>query len=214
MPLSAEDRLVLIRIKIERARKHLQGLAEDLLAVEKHTIVEKESGSFKTVPMLPWGVIAATGDIVHNLRSALDHLAWQLVCVGTPGMEPTRQVGFPIAIDADTYNTEKTAKVNGMSEDAKEKIDRLQPYKGGDDNLWRIHELDNIDKHRTLLTVAYDVTLAADWIGAFRGYRIVTEAPNFGGDFDRQVGQNLLSSLRDLVNHVDQLVRGFKALLE
>jgi hypothetical protein len=32
-------------------------------------------------------------------------------------------------------------------------IDSLNPYKGGDDVLWRIHTLNNRDKHRLLVTV-------------------------------------------------------------
>lgn len=31
-------------------------------------------------------------------------------------------------------------------------LDSLKPYKGGADALWRLHELNKIDKHRLLLT--------------------------------------------------------------
>src|SRR5438132_5583994 len=32
-------------------------------------------------------------------------------------------------------------------------IDALRPYKGGNDVLWQLHELNNVDKHRLILTV-------------------------------------------------------------
>jgi hypothetical protein len=46
-----------------------------------------------TKPTGEIGVIA--GDAVHNLRSALDHLAWQLALLNTAKPHPRTQ--FPIA---------------------------------------------------------------------------------------------------------------------
>jgi hypothetical protein len=39
-----------------------------------------------------------------------------------------------------------------MRQDAQNAIHAIKPYKGGNDTLWRIHELNRIDKHRLLLT--------------------------------------------------------------
>jgi len=44
--------------------------------------------------VLPFDALAAAGDIVHNLRSALDHLAFQLVLAG--GHTPTTETAFPV----------------------------------------------------------------------------------------------------------------------
>jgi hypothetical protein len=38
-----------------------------------------------------------------------------------------------------------------MTKSAIDKIDSLTPYKGGNEVLWQINELNNIDKHRILL---------------------------------------------------------------
>jgi hypothetical protein len=38
-----------------------------------------------------------------------------------------------------------------MTKAAIDKIESLTPYKGGNDLLWQINELNNIDKHRILL---------------------------------------------------------------
>jgi hypothetical protein len=243
MPLTADDRLILVRIKIERAKKHLSDLAIELLAAGYVTVgaVEGDLDAFKnrfstreeliTLPRIPIEVFAISGDIVHNLRSALDHLAYQLVWANT-GNEPTsRLIEFPIAKDFATYKSEKTRKVNGMRPEAIEAIDRLKPYKGGNDFLWRIHELDNIDKHRTLFTVARDYTFFADW---FPGdYWFKADTPHFAGVFPEQVEQDmqleidkaiseskvtdsnaLLPSLHQLVDAIENLVLSFKPLLE
>src|SRR5271168_2992434 len=155
--LDADDRIILIRVKIERAKKHLQNLEAELIGFGKKefqavtTDTESHIRQLGKHRVLPFDALSGAGDIIHNLRSALDHLACQLVWVGS-GEEPSRRVYFPIAKDATTYEGEKARKVEGMCPKAIKAIDALKPYKGGNDALWRIHELDNIDKHRTLFT--------------------------------------------------------------
>lgn len=235
MPLTAEDRTVLIRVKIERARKHLRELAANLLVAGnvRMTVVgptvELQTGKptqgFVTLPRLPFDAIATAGDIVHNLRSALDHLTYQLVIVGS-GTEPGRGVEFPIAKDVTTYEAEKPRKVKGMRRVAIDAIDNLRPYRGGNDSLWRIHALDNIDKHRTLFSVAHDYLFYGDWFDG--DYWFKTDTPHFAGVFDREVEKDvqieidkavgskiaLLPSLHRLVDCADEVVTQFKRLLE
>jgi hypothetical protein len=40
-----------------------------------------------------------------------------------------------------------------MRQEAIDAIDATKPYAGGNDALWRIHKLNNVDKHRLLITV-------------------------------------------------------------
>src|SRR5260370_21429469 len=174
MPLQAIARLILLRVKVERAKKHLIDLEGEIAAHRGKylsVVIGPGSKGFAqmsenpvALPVLPWSAVASAGDVVHNLRSALDHLAHQLVLVGTPGKEQTRRIEFPSARDLATYENTKGAKVVGMRQEAIEAIDALQPYKGGNDGLWRIHELDNIDKHRGLFTVERDCIFTAEWM--------------------------------------------------
>ena len=60
------------------------------------------------------------------------------------------------AKDFAAYESGKDRRVEEMQQEAIEAIDRLKPYQVGNDLLWRIHELDNIAKHRTLFSVAHD----------------------------------------------------------
>jgi hypothetical protein len=42
-----------------------------------------------------------------------------------------------------------------MRKDAIDAIDAIKPYKGGNDTLWLLNKLNNIDKHRLLIAVGY-----------------------------------------------------------
>jgi hypothetical protein len=103
---------------------------------------------------VPKRIAILSGDVLQNCRTTLDYLANQLFIVGSPGMPLRTQTSFPIAEDAPTYETKKVRKVKGMREDAVKYIDSLEPYKGGNSHLWILNRLNNIDKHRLLLTAA------------------------------------------------------------
>ena len=203
MALTADDRLIRIKVKIERAKKCLRDLEAELSRFgNQHfypvlTKTDPQLGEITEGPskrrILPFEALAIAGDVVHNLRSALDHLANQLVWVGSDS-EPSRRVAFPISEDAAAYERDKTRKVEGMCPKTIKAIDALKPYKGGKgDALWRLHELDNIDKHRTLFTYAHDCFLVADWLKEFSDspYLLKASNPDFIGVFDRDVEQQM-----------------------
>ncbi len=106
-------------------------------------------------PPLRWGILV--GDVVHNLRSALDHLAWQLVLVN--GGEPTWRTQFPIYTDEAAYRRAQggQARIAGMSDEDRELIEELQPFRQPEDqekphHLALLRELANVDKHRVVHT--------------------------------------------------------------
>jgi hypothetical protein len=248
--LDAEDRLILIQVKVKRAEKHLRDLAAEILALNHTTILTTDpntgvaphhvallhSHKFQRVPTLSFDTVTIAGDVIHNLRSALDYLAQQLVAVGmecapviplTP--EELRRIEFPVAETFEKYQAEKARKVKRMLPEALQAIDALKPYKAGNDALWRIHELDNIDKHRTLFTLGHDFLFTADWLPG--AYLLKAENPLFAG-VEAQVEQDiqleiekavsrpqvtnanaLLPSLHQLVDFVNNLVISFKPML-
>ena len=94
------------------------------------------------------------GDAIQNLMSALDHLAYQLVCSDTADNPPNPNwIYFPIADDSTKYEAKKRGKIEGAAPETFEAIDSLKPYKGGNDLLWALYRLNNIEKHRLLITV-------------------------------------------------------------
>ncbi len=118
-------------------------------------------------------IAAVTGDIVHNLRSALDHVAWQLVVLDNG--QPTRETAFPLHDSATNERGNPrvlTIKPGIRDAGIMAAVEAMQPYAearhGHDprtDALGIVGRLDNIDKHRLLLTVvhALDRDMPAYW---------------------------------------------------
>ena len=160
------DRIEGIKLKIGRAKEHIRDLesvvvpffdgypytyAADLLPQISHYSVR-----LTTVEPLPPCIPVIVGDAIHNLRTVLDHLAWQLVEAG--GGTPNGRTAFPIvAADAKAAQRYRSAVGQGeivkMRPGAFKLLEAIQPYNGGDKALVEIHELDIWDKHRLILAV-------------------------------------------------------------
>jgi hypothetical protein len=160
--MTSDERLAFIHIKIERAKKHIRELDAEIrsfLAAKPYRIGTKRNPQTRqliyyiaSVRETPATMAAITGDVLQNLRSSLDHLAYQLILVGS-GTTPSARIYFPIADDATKYKVGRAKRVRGMRPSAIKAIDGIKPYKGGNDTLWRLHKLNNVDKHRMLITV-------------------------------------------------------------
>ncbi len=95
------------------------------------------------------------GEIAYNLRSALDHIVWQLVSGNR--MKPNHQNAFPIFLEKDEYLEAVKSKLRGVSPRHRELIDRVQPYRSNNGvgaDLWMLHSVCNIDKHRHINVVS------------------------------------------------------------
>jgi hypothetical protein len=160
--VTADERLALIRAKTDRAKKHITDLVAELRAfrdVKPLAIGTKRNPQTRqliyyvtSIQETPPSIPGILGDILQNLRSALDHLAYQLVLVGTGSAATDAHVYFPIADDIARYeNAKRSGQLKGMRPAAVSAIDAVRPYKGGNDTLWRLHRLNNIDKHRVVI---------------------------------------------------------------
>jgi hypothetical protein len=106
------------------------------------------------------------GDILHNLRSALDHLAWQLVLNGSdPKPEHPTRVQFPIYSVGRSKSKKKLTFTNrvkwhlpGVGAPQRAFVDRYQPYHRGQDTLALLARLSNTDKHRMLNPIRRNTT--------------------------------------------------------
>lgn len=121
------------------------GIAKDYLASGK-TLYE-----ITDVAEIPISVPLLIGDALQNLRSSLDYLACELTLAADP-TNNISQTAFPIFETAEDYASSSPRKVAGMREDVIRKIATFKPYKGGNDTLWKLHTLNNRDKHRLLIT--------------------------------------------------------------
>jgi hypothetical protein len=151
------------RLKVKWAEKHIDELHFGLkaFAVTEPYIVSSKIDPNTHEPIyyiskigaIPPEINLVTADILQNLRTALDHMACALI-VSNRGTI-TKQSGFPIFDDGLTsqYQSFLDRKVNGMRQEAIDDIAALKPYKGGNDILWRLNRLNNLDKHRLVFTV-------------------------------------------------------------
>ncbi len=150
------------KLKLNRAKHHLRDLEAarkrffdsnpyDLGENENHETGQRELVVKRAAPV-PDSLTLISGDVIHNLRSALDHLIWQLVIAND--RKPNDTTAFPIWRSEAKYKSGRPGYAKGISKAALEILDGLKPYEGGNDALWRLHKLDIIDKHRLLLTVA------------------------------------------------------------
>lgn len=155
------------RLKLKRANKHigdLESLIADFGNSDKHRIVRKKtySGGEQVVlesmgpPPIEINLIA--GDAVHNLRAALDHAMVALVM----HLDSTAKIGeikFPMP---DSFKSLETALQDAVvskafstpigNKIARVLLDEVKFYGGLDHPIRFINKLDNIDKHRLLIT--------------------------------------------------------------
>jgi hypothetical protein len=131
-------------------------------------VVRQQVGLYHLVcrdtPILPsdeWATLI--GDCVHNLRSALDYLAWELAGSNLDD----RQIMFPICDTPEQWERFCKSRGTNLRPTILEKLKELQPFtqdpNGGIAVLSVIRDLDNRDKHQ-LLTV----TAAAQSVGGIR----------------------------------------------
>jgi hypothetical protein len=135
-----------IDARLERAKENIITLTGEMNAI-------LESGGEGVLPPR-LGVLA--GESIYLVRSALDQLAWQLVIAagGTPG----RHTAFPIFGSDPVCSEESLARYNqcveGMSEAAKDRIKRMQPYhrygRLNENVLWILDDMSSTDQRQGL----------------------------------------------------------------
>lgn len=101
---------------------------------------------------VPLRFAVLAGEIVHHLRSCLDHLVHALVIQN--GGTPTNRNQFPICSTAENFEKQcKVGRIDGVSETAKKLIMAVQPYTTptpSDTVLAILNKYDIDDKHKLL----------------------------------------------------------------
>lgn len=150
-------------LKLDRALRHLEELedgVERFLASDACGTVEEvdpDSGDYVVHVRLlrdPGPTLASVlGDCVHNMRSALDHIVFELASRHTQSLPDgvVRRSEFPIFSERLAFQESGRAKIKAIHPEAQGLIEAMQPYNGGDWSLLMLlHELDCVDKHRRL----------------------------------------------------------------
>jgi len=146
--------------KIRRARELIAEISKNLVTdppysyfletntttLEKSTFAKVNEESFDMT-------VTRCGDVIHNLRSALDHAYWQAVSPHVEGKKH-RNIQFPFAKDIDNFpETIKRSlggNVSNVSNEFYSAIASVKPYAGKSGNvlLYLIHKTNIEDKHK------------------------------------------------------------------
>jgi len=167
--------------KVLRATQHLDEInriiADAVTRIGAFEII-RDAGGKETINFLiepPLDVAILAGEIIYQLRSAIDHLAFELVKSNPSGIVlPSKweeRALFPLWITPPknaTYNCFNSV-LPGISKTAFAFIESLQPYRTGEGHhnvTAIIAKLSNIDKHRHLNAILPKVALRQDFNSA------------------------------------------------
>ncbi len=148
-------------LKIERADEHIAEIGKQVSLLPDFYSASMETNPKTGKPAVKYGLskdAPATsrfglliGDAVHNLKCALDY-AWLGVMEKKVSAAADRDTKFPVYPTAEHLKAFlKGRKIDVVCESLYDSmVTHIKPYKGGNDSLWAIHQLDKGDKHRLL----------------------------------------------------------------
>jgi hypothetical protein len=161
----SEHRLAGAVEKVNRAKEQFDELRAEMDAFfnaepKPHTSIGEfdtdswawiEGFQIRQPPPLRFGVIL--GDCVHNLRSSLDHVIWQVTLLD--GGTPDDSTQFPVASKSEAqFEAMANLRIPGLSKEHRALVKRVQPYHRGDaadaHPLAVLADLSNTDKHQIL----------------------------------------------------------------
>lgn len=154
-----------VSLKLERAGEQLQCLKIKMEAFLQNDAYELEAQADPQTERLlrvvrikkpfPPMWSAMIGEILHNLRCALDYLVFQLIILET-GAKPPKEakIQFPIFIKEPGFDSRGVpTMLKGVGISAIAVIKSLQPFatkEGEKSPLWLLSQLSNWDKHRSI----------------------------------------------------------------
>jgi hypothetical protein len=105
---------------------------------------------------VPDRISILAGDVLKDLRSALDYVAWQLALAVSD--DPPATTAFPIFASEKAYKRDRKRYIGGIDQAIHADFEAVQPYHAGDEAtkhpLWVLHRMANDDKHRVPHIVA------------------------------------------------------------
>jgi hypothetical protein len=167
--------------KIDRADEHYNALRSELKAfaeVQPYRPVSDHNADFtkhwlsvefdQPEDFAQWGLMF--GDCVHNLRSALDHVVYE-IAVHESGTDPPpawKTLMFPIMATESDFQKNGERRIKTLSDPVKAFIKQQQPYSrsGPTDRTFmlRLHDSDIEDKHRRIRIVAMSFVVGQAFI--------------------------------------------------
>jgi hypothetical protein len=147
------------RLKVKRAYRHIDELKQSFadflkidfcaLRVSQDPNTGQASIYIQSVATPPPETALTIGDIVHNLRAALDHTIVEIL-----GERGNRE-SFPVAKEQDNPGAHPTYRLikETLPDLAAFILEKIQIYDTGTPSIWAVSKLDNIDKHNLLIPI-------------------------------------------------------------
>jgi hypothetical protein len=157
------------KLKLKRADKHIRELNSVLtsylnahvfpLYTEKDPKTGRDNLRLKkpTEP-IPGEVPLILGDAIHNIRSALDYMMWDMITA--VGGKPSRYTQLPFRQTRDELIDTMKGGLNRIPTIYDFILNDVRPYKSGNPALWGLHNLDIVDKHKLLIPTVSQVGFA------------------------------------------------------
>lgn len=170
MSASLDDLPKVARLKIERARRHIEELRSEVAAylasrpmrlmVRQRREPPEKVLAVERIAPIPDDFSMLIGDAVHNLRAALDLFAYSLV--GDLASNPD-QIYFPFSKGRESADqTIRMRQMHLAGEDVVSAIASLECFPGGNRWLHGLHLLDIADKHKLIIATGRAAQLSAD----------------------------------------------------
>lgn len=144
--------------KVERAEE-LLGEIQNLMAkdppykyaLETNTQTNERATLAKVNEVALDKLVVRCGEVLHNLRSAIDHAYWDAVSLFVSDDKTRKSIQFPFARDAN--NLEQTLKSRQADKPGPRFYDAVKGFRsyagaGGNTLLVLIHEINIVDKHK------------------------------------------------------------------
>lgn len=184
------DGFVGIDLRLVRAAQQLELLQGDIDAFFAHDrrVIERAVDEnvrqvsrihHDQIPLpLMWSVRVA--ELAHNIRSALDHLVWQLVIRKTGEQPMIDRIEFPVVETLRGFERRAGRHLTGVGAKERAIIKSVQPFETGGaarSPLWQLRQLSNWSKHSDVRLVAMRINCASN--PGTSTYRVVFEEPAF-----------------------------------
>jgi hypothetical protein len=167
------------RRKLARAKEHFQELnrqlADYLEERPYQQIIEPDPANaeqlehkIKITKPLPDSLGDVVGDVVTNLRAALDHATYALAAEGKT--EDPKNAAFPFARTEPEFENSLKGRAKDVPAKYYDLLRSFKPYKGGNEVLWGLNMICNADKHKMLTPVGMAVRragIAIEGVGWF-----------------------------------------------
>jgi hypothetical protein len=237
-----------IEQKLKRSHENILNLEREIAAffqsseypsvLDENKKIIKEAAEYHQNRPVPLRFSVLAGEIIHHLRSILDHIVWHFSEPSYREAHP-RWIEFPILESRPPKKdlfTSYERKIKGITKPVvRDLIDRLQPYScidPVDSLLLVIHNFDIADKHRELVFVVGTgaIRLPIEVMDRYIRYKWgVPDSPpvDFGAEyqrhgdivpeiafseFGRSQSEPIVQGLSDLQNYVVEIVSSFDKL--